>query len=718
MEAKRDGRDLMNRLQQLMSLIESLENRNAAGPLLDGNASVTAASAAAMGSGMEEALQTARQLLHVANDLRDFCSSLRPPSSTSAENGENSNGGDGGEDGDDEDDLGAAVRRRIEADGAAGSALEFVKTGVSSLLGMLDPPPNPSFFGMDVQRGCMLSRYRGARQFWVTRGNGGMIDALHFPAIPRTQTNMGTAPSANNTKAVLYCNPNAGLIEVATGLSLVAGNVPSAEADSNGQGDSWIDYYTSLGFDVYVFNYAGYGRSYGKTLCSSSTHCSDNYYTAGIFAKLCRIFRSCFLGFQPTPDTLRADGFDVAEHLYTQFGVDKLVIHGESIGGVAASGTARRLTTTTRNEVSLLICDRTFCNLEAVAQRLVGGWTGYAIRTLTLFSWSTDVAGDFLAAACPKVVANDSSDAIISDEASLKSGVALWKEIHRGIATTKGIGWMKETPLQYRMADFENVCVNDSRYVAGAFLRTQPPTWPTDKHITVEEAFHFAACCKRIGKIATRTQRGMIRDQELSGFSDALGAIEVSNNGGVVPVGGPLVLEAWKYLATCDGLTGSTLGVAVKRGFDANVAWLCSALVFGSQTVVAKASQRRRSAANKGGDGLEPNPTTASKNSLKVTATDFDNRPFGYTLEERNDGVIHPKSIPEVVQRLVFLLETGDDSMRHRKLRLLKKIIVRLFFSSLHSKQCNSLSCLFLLVSKFRMNFNSSWEYYNTCKPV
>ena len=144
----------------------------------------------------------------------------------------------------------------------------------------------------------------------------------------------------------------------------------------------------------------------------------------------------------------------------SQLGVDSLVIHGESIGGVAATGTARKMSesTYTRDKVSLLICDRTFCNLEAVAQRLVGGWSAYAIRMLAPF-WSTDVAGDYLAAACPKVVANDSADAIIADGSSLKSGIAIWKEAHLGAAPTKGIGWMVDAPVQYRMADFENVSV-------------------------------------------------------------------------------------------------------------------------------------------------------------------------------------------------------------------------------------------------------------------
>ena len=158
---------------------------------------------------------------------------------------------------------------------------------------------------------------------------------------------------------------------------------------------------------------------------------------------------------------MRADGLAVGTYLVSNLGVESLVIHGESIGGVAAAGTARQLTESSflRDKVSLLICDRTFCNLEAVAQRLVGGWSGYAIRVLAPF-WSTDVAGDFLAANCPKVVANDCADNIIADYASLKSGIAFWKEIHRGAASTRGVGWVLEAPLEYRMADWENVCVN------------------------------------------------------------------------------------------------------------------------------------------------------------------------------------------------------------------------------------------------------------------
>lgn len=70
-----------------------------------------------------------------------------------------------------------------------------------------------------------------------------------------------------------------------------------------------------------------------------------------------------------------------------------------------------------------------------------------------------DVTGDFLAANCHKICANDSADAIIADSSSLKAGISLSREVCRG-EPTKRLGWKMEAPLTYRMADWENVGVN------------------------------------------------------------------------------------------------------------------------------------------------------------------------------------------------------------------------------------------------------------------
>lgn len=587
----------------------------------------------------EESRKIARQLLAVMMEFRDFVTSLKPVATTTTESSD---------DGDDEDPA-DAIRRRIEEQN--GSLVDFVKSALSSLISMIDPPPHESIFGFDVQRGCMMSRYRGATQFWVRRPSGGMLDVLVFPArTPNSET--------RNSKAVLYCNPNAGLIEVATGMSLVGGNVPSADPDNNAHDHSWADFYTAQGYDFYVFNYAGYGRSFGSTFCSSGQR-ADEHYFPGFWHRLKRVFKSSFLSFRPTTDTLRDDGSTVASHLLNELGIQKLVIHGESIGGVAASGAGQRLSQTpsTRGKISLLICDRTFCNLESVAQRLVGGWSGYAIRALAPF-WNSDVMGPFLAASCPKVVANDAADVIISDSASLKSGIALWKELHRGTTATKGIGWLSEEPLHYRMATWEDVCVNDSRYVSSPF-HPRAPDWPSDRYITLEEAFHFAASCKRIGRVAKGAlSRGLDVDGE--GVAGAQ----------------PLVVQAWSVLSCCSGLTGGTLGVSVKRGHDATVAWLCSMLVFGSQTVVANAERR-----------------TQSASSLTIVPADFDERPAGYQQQERSPpSKVFPKPVPEVLERLGILLEQNDDSLSTGTFRMDTFLFLFLLTFSSHKNYYNDLS--------------------------
>ena len=623
-EARTQGLELYNKLKGIVRMLDDLER--AAKQTLSPNSS----SSSFMGSSpqplSEESFAITQKLEPALKDLQDFLGALRQ--STRAD-----------EDEDDENEEGItvdAMRRKFE--GRTKSSWDAIQNGLSSFMTMIDPPPHSSIFGLDAQRGCLMSRYRGCKQFWVRRPTGGMIDVLHFPAVKDGQVIQG------NEKAVLYCNPNAGLIEVAAGMSLVGGNVPSVDEESASEENSWADFYTSKGYDLYVYNYAGYGRSFGTTLCVSGP--GSEAYSSGTLARLGRIFRSCFLAFQPTPYTLRADGQAVATHLISDDTIQRLFIHGESIGGVAASATARVLSQnpSTRAKMSLLLCDRTFCNLEATAQRLVGGWSGFAIRILAPF-WSTDVAGDYIAASCPKVIASDPADAIIADAASLKAGVALWKELKRGSMDTERVGWMSDTPLQYRMADWENACVTDSRYLpVGSLFRAKPPVWPNDKHVSLEEAFHFAACCRRIGKMAKASPLSSTIDAGEDGieYNDSLGAISTQ---------APMAIEAWKTLACCDGLTGAPLVFAIKRGFDTTVTWLCSTLVFGCQRIVAAAE-------SKNGEGSP------------VDAHDFDLRPKGYEAKEA-EGVMHPKPIPEVLNVLISIMENGDESISARKYSVL-----------------------------------------------
>ena len=602
-KVRTDGRELLQRLENVTQLINRLES--VAGPLLVQKSKIVT----------EQSRVVAGKMKDAASELRDFVASFKGSDDASETL----------------DDPTEAMRRKIEEQGK-GSMMETMKIALTNVATMLDPPPHNSIFGLDVIRGCVISRYQGSKQLWVERPTGGRIDVIHFPA-HRSNNGEGIV----NPKAVLYCNPNAGLVEVVTGMSLTGGNVPTVDSNgSNIPNDSWVDYYTEQGIDVYVFNYAGYGRSYGTTACIRGPIYQGEAST-GCLRKIYRIIRSALLTFQPTPDTVRVDGIAVAQHILMECGVTNLYIHGESIGGIAAAGTARYLSQSAlRDHIVLLICDRTFCNLEAIAQRLVGGWTGYAIRFLTPF-WNTDVTGDFLAASCPKIVASDAADVIIAEPSSLKSGIAIWKELHRGVATTKGIGWIPSTPLQYRMAEFENCCVNDSKHVSPtALFRAQPPVWPQDKHVSFEEAFHFAACCKRIGKLATSVARASARDHE------GLDALDVSNQ--------PILVQAWAILGSCDGLTGATLGVATKRGYDASITWLCAVLVFGGQAVARQAEKRTQQ-------------HQAAFSTAEIVSSDFDVRPNDYRLHDEDVCSVYPRPIPTVLQSLVSFIEVPDESM-------------------------------------------------------
>lgn len=333
--------------------------------------------------------------------------------------------------------------------------------------------------------------------------------------------------------------------------------------------------------------------------------------------------------------------------MITELRIESLIIHGESIGGVAAAGAARGLTSmpSTTDKVALLICDRTFTNLQAIAQRLVGSWTAPAITTLAPL-WNTDVAADFLAATCPKILAQDHADVIIADSGSLKSGVALWNEIRRR-SSTKSLGWAMEAPVEYRAADWENVGVRESKLAPTTAAHIQPPMWPTDKHISLRVGFHFAACARRIGKLSTQERRA---NRSRSNTSDIEEGVDVDFDGTTMSsqstdsMSG--LVTAWKSLACCDGLCGSPLGAAVKQGYDWTLIWLCSTLTFGGQIVAGAAEARQ-----------------GRSDTLQISPLDFDCRPAGYQREE-TDMMVHPKPIPEVIATLKSVVERNDVSIR------------------------------------------------------
>lgn len=186
----------------------------------------------------------------------------------------------------------------------------------------------------------------------------------------------------------------------------------------------------------------------------------------------------------------------------------------------------------------------------------------------------------------------------------------------------------------------------ESQYAAASGTGTSAPVWPQDKHISLAEAFHFAACAKRLGRRSKRDSGSRaVQDEEDNGIE--LGR---SLSGQSSPI-----RSAWEALACSDGLCGAPLGMAVKLGFDSTIAWLCCCLTFGGQCVVEEAERRVASERNGGQQGSERSL------SLAVIPSDFDQRPEGYEKQE-SAKMVHPKPIPEVLETLKDLVASnGDD---------------------------------------------------------
>ena len=619
-KAKNDGKKLYKCLSQVLEDLDFLERE--ASSFLKSSGSNKPLS--------KQASRAAQKLLSSSLELSELLPFLhfRPSSSSNQGSGN-------GRQAEDESQRSSSESNDVSVSG--------VKSTVLSIIQLFDPPVHNSIFGLDMLRGTMLSRYKGARQLWVPRPKhegGGMLDVIHIPSSTRD-----IMSSTSIEKAVLFCNPNAGLLEAATGLSLIGGNVVT---DSARTASCWAEYYTERGFDIFLFNYSGFGRSFvGKR--------RKKDVSEGAFHCLKRIMCQAILGFKPTPSSLKADALAMAIHISNEIGVKHLIIHGESIGGMAASSAAQSMsemkksdedvTSIPVSQPTLLICDRTFCNLNAVAQHLVGHWTGVIIPLLIPF-WNTDVAGHFAAARCKKIVAQDAGDAIIHDSSSLKSGLATAHEMHQGI--TKGVCSLSSTLLQYRITDWENVGVYGSKIVKGPDLIMQPPKWPVDKRISVPEALHFAACARRIGKAATNVLRHDLHlNSSYEGGEEEEGieitqifsreSVDTSCSVEDPPVNSILVL--WEVLSRLDGLTGMPLGIAVKEGHDCVVSWLSCIAIFGAQRVALNAAKRccKKSSINSSDVCVEESDFAAAITSHKTDD------------EEQVESLL---SLPHVIQKL------------------------------------------------------------------
>jgi hypothetical protein len=229
----------------------------------------------------------------------------------------------------------------------------------------------------------------------------------------------------------------------------------------------WITYYTAFGFDVFIYNYRGYGRSGGT----------------------------------PSPAGNNADGDAICEHLRTQLGVTQIIVHGESIGGLVANHCGAHC------KIDMLIVDRTFSNLNVVASHLIGvcrgllivgvmlilylisaaSWAGQGLQFVT--GWQTDNTANFIKAPCVKLICCDPNDEIICDASSLKVGVA--NVIELGKVKVHSHDKMYKNDTKTKIAHFCTIDKNDP--VEIVYMSNSSPF---DSPFDIHDMCHLYALCR------------------------------------------------------------------------------------------------------------------------------------------------------------------------------------------------------------------------------
>lgn len=239
----------------------------------------------------------------------------------------------------------------------------------------------------DLLRFLLKHRHRG-EIFMLDSPDGYKIDAMLFTpeplaTVPSTATAVGPSkdidPNLLNStttdppllgfdRVVLMCNPNA------------------ARYEQVALHPFWIEFYRARSFKVCIWNFRGYGRSQGD----------------------------------PSLAALRTDSEALVLHLIQNYNIKHVAVHGESIGGVAACHVASKLP----GPDTLLIADRTFASLDAVARALAG--TPLARILYAATGWDGDNVTGFLAGATKRnrLILQDPMDEIVRHKASLKVGVS------------------------------------------------------------------------------------------------------------------------------------------------------------------------------------------------------------------------------------------------------------------------------------------------------
>ena len=218
---------------------------------------------------------------------------------------------------------------------------------------------------LNYLRQSLLLNYPNSNQEFIITHDGLRLDCAFIPTMKKKSS------SRLNRKIVVVCNPNAGLYE----------------CYHDPEQSSKIKYFLhTRGFDVFVWNYRGYGRSEGT----------------------------------PSPQNNNKDGLAVLNHLVSKFPGETIefCVSAESIGGLVGCFVASERP----DLVKVLIADRTFGSLSATAHYILAPWAGRVLSKI--LGWDGNNTQSYLKYSGMKIVCNDTHDTIIHDMASLKTSIA------------------------------------------------------------------------------------------------------------------------------------------------------------------------------------------------------------------------------------------------------------------------------------------------------
>lgn len=98
----------------------------------------------------------------------------------------------------------------------------------------------------------------------------------------------------------------------------------------------------------------------------------------------------------------------------------KIGVYGRSLGGIASTHLSNKYP----NIIKAMIADRTFCELDQLAERRVAGRCTKFLFKFISFNWRALNDRNFIEAKCFKILTCDSQDDVVENYSSLPVGIA------------------------------------------------------------------------------------------------------------------------------------------------------------------------------------------------------------------------------------------------------------------------------------------------------